>query len=468
MQDAKVVDEIERALAITSGQLNVAHGQLVDLVARAIATRSWEGVGIKSPAHWLSLRSGLSRDRAQQIVLLAQRVDELPLTIGALREGRLSVDQAYVVARRAPSYADRDALDLALYASVSQLWHVMRRFVFDPPYAPAPADDDRVVDDRPRNGDDGDDFGDPDARQGRTDPPDGTSDDAAGSPASAPMPVSLTPGSLSYWFDENGRFQLRVDAPMGDGLIIEAALREARDALFQAGLRDVTWLDALLEMCRRSTASNHITGIGSSRLDRYRIYVHLDTEGAWVQSTVPVPPALRDQFMCDGVVTPVWTTGGRPVNLGRTARVVSPTLRRLVMHRDGHRCRTSGCDSTLGLEVHHIVHYGHPHNGPTDTWNLVVACGGCHTLIHQGEMVVTGNADEPDGLTYTDRKGRPLIRYPTPIVPDEPLPMPDQPYTGPTGEPCYLRWITFNPPRRSAPTAEPDPAAADPPSADAA
>ena len=61
--------------------------------------------------------------------------------------------------------ADRDALDLALYASVSQLWHVMRRFVFDPPYTPTPADDDRVVDDRPRNGDDGDDFGDPDARK---------------------------------------------------------------------------------------------------------------------------------------------------------------------------------------------------------------------------------------------------------------------------------------------------------------
>lgn len=444
MQDAKVVDEIERSLAVTSGQLNVAHGQLVDLVARAIATRSWEGVGIKSPAHWLSLRSGLSRDRAQQIVVLARRVDELPLTIGALRAGRLSVDQAYVVARRAPGYADRDALDLALYASVSQLWQVMRKFVFDPPYAPTPSDDDRVVEDRPRNGDD---FGDPDARKGRTDPPEPS--DSSDAP-STPVPVSLANGSLSYWFDENGRFQLRVDAPMGDGLIIEAALREARDALFQAGQRDVTWLDALLEMCRRSTASNAITGVGAGRLDRYRVYMHLDTEGAWVQSTMPVPPALRDQCMCDGVVTPVWTTGGRPVNLGRSTRVVSPALRRLVLHRDGHRCRTPGCESTLGLEIHHIIPYGPPHEGPTDTWNLGPHCGGCHTLIHLGEIVVTGNADEPDGLTYTDRRGRPLIRYPTPIPPDEPLPMPDQPYTGPTGEPCYLRWVTFNPPRDAA------------------
>ena len=64
----------------------------------------------------------------------------------------------------------------------------------------------------------------------------------------------------------------------------------------------MTWLDAFNEICRRSLASNDITGIGTARSDRYRIYIHLDTEGAWVNGTIRVPQALLDQIISDGVV----------------------------------------------------------------------------------------------------------------------------------------------------------------------
>jgi hypothetical protein len=270
----------------------------------------------------------------------------------------------------------------------------------------------------------------------------------------------LIAGSLSFFLDEHGRFQLHLDAPLDDGLIIESALREARDALFNTGHTHVTWLDAFNEICRRSLASNTITGIGTSRSDRYRIYIHLDTEGTWINHQ-RIPQALYDQIICDGIIRPVWTTGGKPINVGRATKVISPELRRLVLHRDGHHCRTPGCGSTLGLQIHHIQWFDRD-DGLTETANLAPQCSTCHHHIHRGDINVNGNADEPDGLTYTDQHGHNLIRHPVPVPPTTPPPAPVTPYQHPTGERIDHRWLWFTPPRTRPPStaAPPDSAAA--------
>ena len=51
---------------------------------------------------------------------------------------------------------------------------------------------------------------------------------------------------------EGGRFELRFSAPADVGALVEAAVSEARDALFRAGMPEVTWADALVEVCARS------------------------------------------------------------------------------------------------------------------------------------------------------------------------------------------------------------------------
>lgn len=48
---------------------------------------------------------------------------------------------------------------------------------------------------------------------------------------------------------KRGRFAFHIDAPAHEGALIEAALADARDQLFQAGQSDVTWLDALTHVC---------------------------------------------------------------------------------------------------------------------------------------------------------------------------------------------------------------------------
>jgi hypothetical protein len=92
----KRVRAVESEVAVRAGRLNAVDGELVDLVAELHRSG---GCGGLSPARWLAWRLGSSRDTAGAVAAVAARVEELAVTIGALRRGELSVDRAAVVAR---------------------------------------------------------------------------------------------------------------------------------------------------------------------------------------------------------------------------------------------------------------------------------------------------------------------------------------------------------------------------------
>jgi hypothetical protein len=81
-------------------------------------------------------------------------------------------------------------------------------------------------------------------------------------------------------------------------------------------------------------------------------------------------------------------------------------------------------------------------HGGTVTWNLLCLCAHHHRQHHQGLLGITGNADVPDGVTFTTATGRVLepTGRPTP-----PTVMPGvEPYDGPTGETLQKHWVVFN------------------------
>jgi len=65
-----------------------------------------------------------------------------------------------------------------------------------------------------------------------------------------------------------------------------------------------------------------------------------------------VPDALRDLYLCDATVTPVYVADGVPFSVGRSQHIVPDRTRRLVEHRDGG-CRAPGCDQCRWVQVHH-------------------------------------------------------------------------------------------------------------------
>jgi hypothetical protein len=119
----------------------------------------------------------------------------------------------------------------------------------------------------------------------------------------------------------------------------------------------------------------------------------------------------------------------------------------------GHDHRR-GCTSTR-VQCHHLIHW--VDGGPTDTWNLCCLCPFHHDGHHGGEFTITGNADDPAGLTFTTRHGSPIRPGPTFTTPTNPPPPGSSgspplttAYGGPTGESLDLRWVTFHEPRAPA------------------
>ena len=457
--------DTEQELASLCGVLNASYARLVTIVAEALADESWAIAGVRSPEHWLTMVAGLSPFRARQVVAVARRCEELPSVMGQFADGQLSLDQVMVVARYAPAHVETSVAEFAVHASVPQLRRALSRYSFDPPADPGheqrptgAAGAGISVDDKGEAGDS--------AAAGNTPGSTAGSGEAGDATASNPPTWngyalvedrSSAPSELSMSYDEGGRFIMRFSAPADLGALVEAALKEAKDALFRAGRPTANMGDAMVELAGRSLGA--VTSI--NRRDAYRTYVHLDTEGAWLTGKPRLPRQIAEKLACDGILQPVWHTQGAPVNVGRAQRIVPPRTRRLVEDRD-RGCRFPGCSATAHVECHHLIHWAD--GGTTDTWNLCCLCDFHHDAHHNGDFTISGNADNPDGLTFTSRGGFPIrpgptFTTPTIITPTATRPTastatdrppPTTTYRGPSGDKLSLRWVTFDEPREPA------------------
>jgi hypothetical protein len=102
-----------------------------------------------------------------------------------------------------------------------------------------------------------------------------------------------------------------------------------------------------------------------------------------------------------------------------------------------------GCRARY-VQLHHVVHW--EDGGLTETWNLICLCPVHHRMHHRGLLGIHGSdADDPNGITFTDRYGRELPGVAPPTPPDGPPPPPPRTYEHPTGERLpNLDWIYFN------------------------
>jgi hypothetical protein len=452
--------DLDEEVNTVAGHLNALHARLVDLTVTMIANpRSWRGPGVHTPELFLAWRTGLSARRARQIVAVAERVHELPHCIDAFRRGELSIDQMASIARRAPWWTDREICNLGRMLTVSQLDRTLATypFPFHPhPDAPTPSDDERPSTDDPAaddttTGDQATDVqatdvpspDDPTTGDQATD--DRVTDEGSDSNGTEPAPDRPQPDRAPkdrMWFGigDDGRFRLDLETDALTGKIIETALREARDQLFQDGHPDLEWPDAIREVCERSLD----TISDPARRDRFRIHVHLKTDGQCCDDRGwNLPDAVRRYITCDGLLTPTFIDGSIPISVGRTGRTIPQRTRRLVMLRDGG-CAVPGCTQTHVLEIHHIIHW--ENGGPTDTWNLITLCPHHHRMHHKGELGISGNADDGT-VAFTDGNGaalRPTGAKPKP--PGAPPPPPPSRYIHPLGERLDTDYLYFREP----------------------
>ena len=167
----------------------------------------------------------------------------------------------------------------------------------------------------------------------------------------------------------------------------------------------------------------------------------------------PVPAAIREHLTCDGTLAAVLTDGAHPVSMGRTQRTPPERTRRLVLHRD-KACRVPWCGARRHLDVHHLDHWAD--GGRTDYDRLVALCPRCHRAHHHGELGISGDPLTPDGLVFTDARGRIITGQPRSVPPAEPPPAPEEPYEHPLGERLSTRDVSAalpDPPQHAPPSA---------------
>jgi hypothetical protein len=202
----------------------------------------------------------------------------------------------------------------------------------------------------------------------------------------------------------------------------------------------VSWADALVAMAERSLAA---VAEHHPHRDRHMVLLHLRTDGGGHLHLGPgLNEGLRRYVSCDSRVRAVLESEGKPVSVGRAFRTVPDRTRIVVEDRDGG-CRVPGCDRSRWLHVHHIRHW--EDGGTSDTANLLCLCQQHHRLHHRGGLGIAGDADEPDGVSFTDDRGRRLDRCGHPIPPGE-TPPPAGNWVPPSGERLDPWAIYFNDP----------------------
>jgi hypothetical protein len=263
--------------------------------------------------------------------------------------------------------------------------------------------------------------------------------------AARTLPVAALRSVIDYWRqsqdlaeaerDEDERFEqrnlnvsptlhgmVRVDGDLDPetGQSLMSALRAVMDAdarthpspeLRRPGQRRA---DALGQICRWWMDSSDRPAILG---ERPHVVVTLDLEAlegragrSELQDAGVVTPESARRLACDARVSRVITDGAsQPLELGRSSKVVPPSLRRAVTVRDGG-CRFPGCGRPPGwCDAHHVQHWAD--GGATSLDNLVLLCRPHHRAIHRGfglEMVDGQPVfNRPDGTPLDEDRAPP-------------------------------------------------------------
>src|SRR3712207_5522629 len=95
------LEQLFEEIAELTGQRNAIDARLVDITAEIERDELAGITGARSVRALVAWKAGISSRNAETIVAVARRAQEFPRCVGAMREGRLSLDQVGVIAENA-------------------------------------------------------------------------------------------------------------------------------------------------------------------------------------------------------------------------------------------------------------------------------------------------------------------------------------------------------------------------------
>ena len=396
------LQDLESELLGLAGHIAAAECRFLHLLAEFDQRHGWAGDGIRSCAHWLSWRAGMSLRTATEHLRVAHALRNLPRLTDVFAAGKISYSKVRAITRIAgsdtatltriaaqiaagtsesrhtavadPATAEHVLLDVALCGTASHVETVVR------------------------------------AVRRRHTPPENLA----------------ARRSLTWQWDEDGSLILRARLTPDAGAALIAAIDAqipARTPVSHPGPAAPEDLDqrarehepgpatdrvaarradALLALV--SSSSQQESGPGVTR-GPAQVIVHLDasTGAARLQGGPELPRSTAERLACDARVQVLLAdrTGNR-MYLGRSRRLATPAQIAALTVRDGDGCQFPGCTHTRHLHAHHLRHW--LHGGRTDVDNLLLICSFHHTLIHDHSYRIRRRAGRwevlrPDGTT---------------------------------------------------------------------
>ncbi len=419
--DRAVLDEVplERLESEISGfasRLAAATARWLIWIAAYDRREGWRSWEAKSCAHWLNWHCGVAPRTAREHLQIAHKLEAFPLLREAFAAGELSYSKVRALARVVESVNEADLIDLARRSTASQL--------------------ERVVGKMPKL-DDAADESDPGESNGGASNGD----------------------EIRFTYNGDGTMTMAVTRPVAELASARAAI-ESKTADFIAreqndGETRSDVIDRLggINVIKADVATGLITGtIDAPRGVESTVLVVADIDALRgaddrAESTVDsqrVEPAVVQRLCCDGIIQAALIDGnGVEQATGSEQRIVPRRLRRLLERRDHGMCQHPGCESTIRLHAHHVVHWAN--GGPTELENLVLLCHYHHHSVHEGGWNIVGH---PGGWRFVDPNGNPhsvpVLRLPTtrplPSSTAEPVPGTAAPLAG-SGERADLNFI---------------------------
>jgi len=378
-------DELEREINLLAARIHAATCELLLLIAEFDARSGWINTGMRSCAHWLNWKCGISLGAAREKVRVASSLAVLPEIRTAFARGELSSSKVRAMTRIATPDNEDTLMNIARHGTATHVEKLVRYY---------------------RRMSEGDAIENANRQHANR--------------------------SLHYFTDDDGSLVIKGQLPAEVGAVVVKAIEAAMDAIhansttdradvknahpepaetvtetrrhdarlslnmLQGGAENVPAgtsdepvearrADAFALMAESFLATGPNTGHSA---ERYQVVVHMATDG------------------CDASVVRITEDpAGNPLHVERKTRSISPALRRALQSRD-RGCRFPGCTARRFVDGHHIRHWAD--GGATNIDNLVLLCRHHHRLVHEGGFSVWAVASghpvfaRPDGMPIVE------------------------------------------------------------------
>ncbi len=390
--------ELENNLTQLAAHINAATCRFLLLIAEFDRREAWGHEGLKSCAHWLNWKCGISLGAAREKVRVANALEGLPLVSASFAKGELSFSKVRAITRVATPETEDYLLMIAQHGTASHLEHLVQGYRRVQRYE----------------------------------------EETLGAN------TQHANRYLSYYHDDEGCLVISARLPADQGEALVKSIESAREVMLSerknvpAGTSPensndselntnepfaAQRADALVLMAENFHSADIATRNGG---DRNQVVIHVDelvlkqpeSNGRCECEAGPkIAAQTLRRLACDAsLVRVIEDENGEPLSVGRKTRSIPPALRRALQQRDKH-CRFPGCTSRHFLDAHHIQHWAN--GGETKMDNLVHLCKHHHRLLHEGGYQVIHETS--GGLSFFTPSGNRICEYPHPVTSDKRL-----------------------------------------------